>query len=614
MASHPPGEASFLAMTVNNLGFLLDRLGEDCHPLQFLRELTKNSIEAIIRSGGEGEIRWDTDWTQLELEGTRKICIIDNGDGMTGEEMVRLINQLSSSIAEQSLSGNYGVGAKIAAATRNPQGVVYLSWKNGEGSMIRLIRDVETGQYGLEQFRRADDTYGHYLSIEDDVKPEGIGENGTMVVLHGKSVEDDTMRPPEGAASPSRWVSKYLNMRFFRIPEGIRIRAREGWEYERSDVDRNVLRKLTGQSAYLSAHAKEKGTLSLKGAEAHWWILKEEPALTNNSGFVESSGHVAALYQDELYEYATGRSGTSLLQQCGITFGHRQVVIYLEPNVDGKATITTNTSRTALLMNKEQLPWSDWAEEFRVNLPEPLEEFVAEKAAAAENTDHAKAIRDRLKELMALFKISRYKVTRGGMVEIDPDSFVAGGASGRNSQTRTGQSRGTRDGGGTGGNVYAVFEKKDSGVAGHTVNPDPWPDVVWVSVANGTREQGDMEDRAAKYLQEQNKLFINADFRVFNDAIEYFTKQAGDSKVVGEVVREAVHTWFEQALIETVIGLQQFRHSKTWTVDDVNLALSEEGLTAATMQRYHINFAVRREVGAKLGSTRKSKPKQVSAA
>ena len=36
-----------LPMTVAGTGFLVDRLGQDCSPLQFLRELTQNSIEAI---------------------------------------------------------------------------------------------------------------------------------------------------------------------------------------------------------------------------------------------------------------------------------------------------------------------------------------------------------------------------------------------------------------------------------------------------------------------------------------------------------------------------------------------------------------------------------------
>src|SRR5213593_117390 len=167
--SHRPhrGGENFLAMTVQNIGFLLDRLGQDCHPVQYLRELTQNSIEAIHRSGVPGEIVWDVDWTTYDLDAVQKLCIIDTGDGMTGDEMVRFINQLSSSMATQSLSGNYGVGAKIAAATRNPAGVLYLSWKHGEGSLIHLYRDKDIGQYGLRQWRHRDSSYAHFLPLDE---------------------------------------------------------------------------------------------------------------------------------------------------------------------------------------------------------------------------------------------------------------------------------------------------------------------------------------------------------------------------------------------------------------------------------------------------------------
>src|SRR5437762_2745656 len=190
-----------LPMDVKNTGFLLDRLGQDCHPLQFVRELTRNSIEAIQRTGVPGTIVWDFEPVRFELEGVLKLCIIDTGDGMTGDEMVRFINQLSSSVGEQSLRGNYGVGAKIAAATRNPAGVSYFSWKNDQRSMIRLYRDDLSGQYGLKQWERDDKTWAHYLAIEDDVKPPIIGDHGTMVVLHGQTPGQNTMFGPEGAVA-----------------------------------------------------------------------------------------------------------------------------------------------------------------------------------------------------------------------------------------------------------------------------------------------------------------------------------------------------------------------------------------------------------------------------
>src|SRR5438477_9022427 len=222
MASEQPaGGHRLLAMIVNNVGFLLDRLGQDCHPLQFIRELTKNSIEAIERTGKPGTIVWDYERVAFELEGLRKLCVIDTGDGMTGEEMVKFINQLSSSASKQSLQGNYGVGAKIAAATRNPAGVSYLSWKNGVGSMITLHRDELSQQYGLKQFELSDGTWSHVMPVTDDLKPDPIKKHGTMVVLHGKSADDDTLFAPDISPAPRRWITRYLNTRYCHIPENI---------------------------------------------------------------------------------------------------------------------------------------------------------------------------------------------------------------------------------------------------------------------------------------------------------------------------------------------------------------------------------------------------------
>ena len=57
-----------LPMSVDEMGFLIDKLFDDCAPLQFLRELTKNSIESVERlPNSTGEIRWDIDWNLFDL-------------------------------------------------------------------------------------------------------------------------------------------------------------------------------------------------------------------------------------------------------------------------------------------------------------------------------------------------------------------------------------------------------------------------------------------------------------------------------------------------------------------------------------------------------------------
>ena len=81
--------------------------------------------------------------------------------------------------------------------------------------MIHLEKNPQTGEYGLRQFALADGSYSHYIALSDDVKPEEIDQHGTKVILYGSSNEQNTMTPPEEALAPSRWVSKYLNTRYF---------------------------------------------------------------------------------------------------------------------------------------------------------------------------------------------------------------------------------------------------------------------------------------------------------------------------------------------------------------------------------------------------------------
>ncbi len=70
-----------------NTSFSIDQLGHQCGPLQYIRELTQNSIEAILEGPGEGEIFWTWDRKELEESSIHKLCIIDNGPSMTGEQI-----------------------------------------------------------------------------------------------------------------------------------------------------------------------------------------------------------------------------------------------------------------------------------------------------------------------------------------------------------------------------------------------------------------------------------------------------------------------------------------------------------------------------------------------
>lgn len=601
-----PDRERTLAMTVGNTGFMVDRLGQDCAPLQFLRELTQNSIEAVLATPeGHGEIIWDVDWTQHLHSGVFKLCVTDTGVGMTGEEMAKYINALSSSVHQQSHDGNFGVGAKIAAATRNHEGLLYLSWKTADsGAMIHLWRDPESQNYGLRQLATPGGAYRHWSSIAESAKPRPVGDHGTRVVLLGNSADENTMEAPAGSGAPSRWISKYLNTRYFRFPNGVIVKAREGWDQPRDDTDRNLLRRIIGQEEYLRAHSEKAGTVNLTGATAHWWILKDEKALSSNSGYIASSGHVAALYRDELYEMAQGRSGVARLQNFGVIFGYRHVVIYVEPHGSTLHRIGSNTARTSLLLNSEPLPWSDWAAEFRSNLPDEIKEHMESIAAGASSTDHKKAIRERLREIRELFKFSRYKPTPRGTQTASFDDLTSGGGAQREDAGQRRQSGGTGGGReGRGGNVYALFLSADGEPAEELPGSDD-PLVRWVTVQDHTRDAGFLEDRAAKYLPDQNLLQINGDFRGFTDMIDRWCQMYEHVPGARPEITEVCREWFEQALTETVLGIKSLIGSREWTADDIGRCWTEEALTAAVMQRYHVDVAVKRALGSKLGTLR----------
>lgn len=597
-----------LPMTVANTGFMLDRLGQDCAPLQFLRELTQNSIEAILRKPDpSGQIIWDVDWPEFDLSnGERiKLCLIDNGVGMTAEEQVRYVNQLSSSVHQQSHDGNFGVGAKIAAATRNHEGLIYLSWREGKGSMIQLWRDPETGEYGLKQHEVGPGSFMHVATIEDTVKPKEIGDSGTKVILLGNEPYQNTMLPPPGARTPSKWIVRYLNTRYFKIPEGIQIRVREGWENPRTDKDRNLLRRVIGQAAYLESHSEASGVLDLVDARAHWWILKDDSSLTSHSGVSASSGHVAALFSNELYDVKEANAGYARLQLFGVYFAYNRVVIYLEPLPSGDVKILANTARTDLLMNNEPLPWTEWAAEFRDRMPEPIRVLMESVAHNANQSNHRDAIKERLKRIKDLLKLSRYRRTEGGTLSLDESSVVAGGKTkdGGSPPQRRESEKSPGGVGGRGGSIYSLFLKPDS-IPGEEIRSDNLPEVIWVSVKNKTRGPGMLEDRAARFIVELNQIQANSDFRVFQDLIEYWQKQYPDVPGSALTIEQVVKEWFEQSLVEAVLGALSLKDSPQWTFEDLSGAWSEEALTTAVMLRYHVNESVKRVLGQRLGSLR----------
>ncbi len=600
MAAFEPGRRApdILPMTVAKMGFLVDRLNRDCSPLQFVRELTKNAVEAVERCDPPvGEIRWDVDWNRFDLLGpdsAQKLCIIDTGLGMSGDEMVEFINKLSSSIHEQSATGNFGVGAKISAAPLNPEGLVYLSWKGGVGSMIHLHKDPSTGDYGLLRFSNGE----FWQHIQNDLKPEPINDHGTMVVLLGSSIDESTMLAPPGAKMPRKWILRYLNSRFFSFPEGVNVSVREGWDLPRG-TRHNFLRKATGQGPWLAENAADHGQVRLPSNKAtlHWWIIKSD--VDTNSGHYIPGGHVGALFQNELYEIASSSAGYARLQAFGIVFGGDRVVLYVEPDNDPTSMVTANTARTQLLIGSEPLDWSSYAAEFRELMPERLREYQDEIGSGSIQTDHRKAIRERLRTVRELFRFGRYRPRVGGQFNVTPGENTGGEIEGDEKKKReTSSTSGGR--GGIRGDIYALFAE-EVGTPADLINLPTEPQAKWISLEDKTRNAGDLEDRAARYLVEQNLLLINGDFRAFTDMVDRWAERYANVPGCRSTIQDVAREWFEQQLIETVMSALALKQGGKWSMQELPELWSETALTASVLPRYHIDMSIKRILGQRLG-------------
>lgn len=592
----PQLNPDFAPMQVANMAFLIDRLHQDCSPLQFLRELTCNAIESILRGTGNGLIQWNVEEKLEALTGEQKLCIIDTGVGMTGQEMVKYINHLSSSISQQSTSGNFGVGAKISAAPANPEGLIYMSWVDGRGYMIHLHRE-SNGQYGLRRYPGGE----FWASVGNDPKPSVIKQHGTMVVLLGKHSAHNTIEPPNNVRMPRKWILRYLNSRFFRFPSGVEVSAVEGWENPARDKHR-FLRKVTGMASWLESNSQARGTLKLPhtDATAFWYIVKGNADA--DSGHYTPPGHVAALYHDELYEVVMSNAGYARLQSFGVIFGCERVVVYIRP--DDAAAVTANTARTILLIDGEQLDWIAYAAEFRERMPQELASFQDQIGRNAKSSDHRAAIRERLKTINELFTFGRYHPKPTGQYQVAHTNTIVG---------KEAQNTGGQSGSGSGGSggererqddLYALFTVND-GLEAEFVNHATEPEVAWVSVEDGSRAYEEMDDRAANYIVDSNLIKVNADFRVVTDMVERWEQRYANvpgARGPGGAIEQVVREWFEQQLIETVMSAHALRQGGKWSTEEVCRLWDENALTAAVLPRYHIDVSIKRTLGQKLGT------------
>jgi hypothetical protein len=576
----PEGVAAFL----NQSGFSIN------HTQQY-REITHNAIEAILRTGRGGTVMWGS----VETEWGLKLCCTDDGDGMSPRKMEGYLRKLAvnGESRNQRLQGNYGMGARLAGLYYNQFGLWYESWVRHDGTGVILHFDGEAYCFKTT----APERDAHFLTTLDTPDIIQATGSGTRVILLGNSEEEETLKGPhynEAKRPPAFWQIRYLNTRYFRFPDGIKVLVQE---YEPNGNGQN--RVVTGQEPVLKRSCIKSGIVSLRetNAEAYWWIMREEDASPQEGGLSTRTGtrahnvggHVAYLYQDELYDICNrSNGGYYRLQQCGVVQGCSRVVIYIRP-LSSRAT--TDVGRQHLVVDGQKPHWEEYAQELKENLPPELCQFIEDQSSKdrGERLDHT----EELFKNAVLFPIT-------GLIADDEGKFLG---------KEVPQPPRDRPSGGGGGNGKGRGSSSDTkrprrkilepstdgkGIPAREVDSLRGPQVYWKPY---TELDAEIKHRAAQYVEETHELNINQNFPGLTGWVDYVTKMYGNGPGIRTIVEDCIKDVWQYTLSELVLVYHIHKESlKDWSD-----AISPEGLTIGVMGRRGLLREIRASVTQRLG-------------
>lgn len=437
--------ARILPMRTAGTEHLIERTYREGGTFQWAREVVVNSIE-----GGATRIEFGIEWQAVENRQVYRRVIADDGCGMSAEELVAFFNTFGGGgkpIGEP--HQNFGVGSKTSLLPWNKYGVVVISWKDGDASMIWIRQSETTSEYGLQLERCIGQSGNESLEVVYDpyddpqhgcnwaqVKPSWIDDHGTVIVLLGNSPTDDTvLGDPTREEKDIKGISSYLNRRFWKFPDNtemfvdeLRSNDRVNWppneeiafgQFPDDARDRRVNHRQIRGARYhieylepkitkrVKGSLKDSGTVPLSdGTEVDWFLWEgDRPSIHT---YAAMHGYVAALYKDELYDVSNHHS---TFRSFGVSDNsvRQNLWLIVRPPLDGeekgKRGVYPKTDRNSLLVRwgptaGQPLPMVEWATEFAANMPESI--LSALSAARQDESDFSDdGWREKLQEKFA---------------------------------------------------------------------------------------------------------------------------------------------------------------------------------------------------------------------
>ena len=436
-----------------NLTQTIERGFEECHPLQFVRELLQNSIEA-----GATKVRVLYETEAKGVKGIDRAIFVDDGKGMADPDLMKRYAQFNSSgKTVGTMHDNFGIGAKISLLLFNQYGLVFMSWdkENLDGNMIWLCKNTK-GQYGAKRFPVAvyedDDQEPSYYEHESCIAPvecmeEGIdwnqvlmnckrlmsSDHGTAVILLGNHSMDSTAHytgyEPKHTAFYS-W-NKFVNYRFcdLRMSLVFYYAPLSSKKYIFPHLDK--VQSLRSKGLIGTYEGSIERTFSLSFPFGRVCIYLKNHYLHNGrQGGLSKSFTFGFLYKNEIYYTSSGNqhAGSWGVGASREIAKRLTILVEFNPYKGDSPGVIPSQSRSDLIWKNPKSP-SNEQEAFkqtfkyqmdevrryvRDHLPEELIELIRDHTP---KTNSVKA-EDVLKEYGDLFKPRRITRKKGKSIEV----------------------------------------------------------------------------------------------------------------------------------------------------------------------------------------------------
>lgn len=650
MSVHTP----MTPMKASGIQHHVARVYREGGPYQWVRESLMNALEADAT-----RVEFGIEWQAAESQGVYRRLIADDGIGMTPEQLVRFFNTWGG--GGKPIGGmheNFGIGAKSSLLPWNKYGLVVISWAMGEASMIWVMADPKTGEYGLRNFEALNDQ--NEVQITDvvapfpdeehgldwaQVKPDWIKDHGTVVVLLGDTPTEHTMQgdPNRPIESSLTGVAGYLNKRYWEIPEGVHVTVEElrhndpaEWPKSRAEASghagrRTHRRKIEGAKYFIEyppkifkkGQLKSRGTVDIgHGTHIDWFLWEGNRPQVQS--YAAQSGYIGALYKNELYDITSHHSTYRSFGVLESSVRSRLWLIMRPPTVDDnhRYGVYPRGDRNSLLISSldnvgEPLPINDWGARFAEQMPEQIREAIREARAGGVGTINDNTWRERLIERFgSRWRIFKLRSTEAGEFTLDPAQ--------PGSKPREVTPVPAAEADGTEGSETPEPHEKITGLAGQTnTGSQPGPKVAsrhrvgggiptWTAVRAADLGEGMLAAWAPNHPDyPEGAVLINIDHPVLEEEISYWQGQYPEH--VAEAVAAEVIACYGEVAVAKVAHSEHLKSMLPSSVVEDDLR-SEASLTMSLLGLIGEEAVIAPRVSGKFGRKRAAPDPEVVAA